>query len=591
MNLNRLFLPVASPFPASRLTSLLIAAIAIQAVAPPALARTPNAAPVSAAIRAAAPKPNPRRTLAETATATNLALVPLGITANGVASVAFDQGSGGLVTSAHAPTGLPANLERIAASGAISAVSGVTGIAGELPVATPRVDRDRLSLGRFGIGGIYFGTNVAGTIGRVTGSGAATAGWVVLPNEPGLVRGLAFDATGSFGGDLLAVTTFGNVWRVASSGTARLVAATGRPLSSVAVLPENPTKYGPWSGRLLALSGTDGTVVAIDSHGASAATPIGVGPGDLSVVAADENFYGVDAGLGHLVAASATQFSGMAGDLLIAERTPGNLWRVWWDGSNIQKEQIASVSSWSGATFAPVGITTAIRDVPRLASLERYAPLVNGRIDGSVQQNTGSGVSINTGAAINGDLLVPGTPNVVLNGTPAYGGTIQGAGSSTPTGYNVTLNSGGTLGHAVTRTNAVTLPVISPPPASTGTRSVSINAPGQSIGDPATLRDLTLNSNVGPVAVPPGTYRNFVANAGSAFVFGVSGSAEPTTYNLNQLTLNSSSRLDLVGPIRLLLGNGITLNASAGSGANALWLALDVASGSVTLNSNSSLYG
>ena len=47
---------------------------------------------------------------------------------------------------------------------------------------------------------------------------------------------------------------------------------------------------------------------------------------------------------------------------------------------------------------------------------------------------------LNGGAQVSGDLLVPGTPTIRLNGHPAYGGTLDGGGSASPSNYTVTIN-------------------------------------------------------------------------------------------------------------------------------------------------------
>ena len=147
----------------------------------------------------------------------------------------------------------------------------------------------------------------------------------------------------------------------------------------------------------------------------------------------------------------------------------------------------------------------------------RHAPSLNGtgRIEGSAQQLLGESVTLNSGFVMTGDLIVPGIPTIITNGSPSFAGVIVGTGSTTPTGYSVTLNGGVSLQYLRTRSNAVSLPTVTPPPSPTGTRSVTISAAGQSIGDPTTLKNLTLNGNVGQIAVPLGTYGNFIANGGS----------------------------------------------------------------------------
>jgi hypothetical protein len=156
-------------------------------------------------------------------------------------------------------------------------------------------------------------------------------------------------------------------------------------------------------------------------------------------------------------------------------------------------------------------------------------------------------------------LLVPGTPTLKVNGNPTFGGTIVGSGSTSPSGYQVTLNGNCSLHYLRTRITPVSLPTVSAPPQPTGTRSVTINTSNQSIGFPATLRNLTLNGNVGQFVIPPGTYGNFIANGGSGFTIGIAGATQPAIYNLQNLTLNGQTRLDVIGPVILTVANGFTL--------------------------------
>ena len=89
------------------------------------------------------------------------------------------------------------------------------------------------------------------------------------------------------------------------------------------------------------------------------------------------------------------------------------------------------------------------------------------------------------------------------------------------------LNGGASLRHVVRRIDPATLPTVAPPPPPAGTRDVVLNGPGQSPGDFATLRNLTLNGGAGTVAVPPGTYGRFIANGSAGFVLGVAEERRP----------------------------------------------------------------
>ncbi len=224
-------------------------------------------------------------------------------------------------------------------------------------------------------------------------------------------------------------------------------------------------------------------------------------------------------------------------------------------------------------------------------ALIRHAPTLNGSVEGSIQQMTAESTTLNGSASITGDLLVPGTPTVQLNGHPVYGGTLDGIGARTPTNHKITLNGSAALGHVVCRTDPISLPIVAAPPPPDGTRNVSLSNPTQSPGDFATLKDLTLTGNTGAITVPPGTYGDFTANGSDSFVLGVANATVPVVYNFQHLTLNGSSHLDVVGPVVVTLANGVSANGSIGVSAHPAWLALNFASGGLTLNGNVSVHG
>ncbi|MET0553337.1 MAG: MBG domain-containing protein [Vicinamibacteria bacterium] len=240
-------------------------------------------------------------------------------------------------------------------------------------------------------------------------------------------------------------------------------------------------------------------------------------------------------------------------------------------------------ADYEGSSSATLVISTSV--------VVRHAPVLNGRVDGSVQVLLPESVTLNGSARVSGDLLVPGTPLVRLNGQPAYGGTIDFAGSAAPASHTVTLNGGAALRHVARRTDAAALSAVPAPAPPSGTRDVVLNAPGQSPGDFATVRNLTLNGGAGTVAVPPGAYGAFVANGGSALVLGVAGAIEPSLYDLRSLTLNGGAALRVAGPVVLTVGSAVTLNGAAGDASNAGWLALRVASGGVTVDGSGALNG
>jgi endo-1,4-beta-xylanase len=242
-------------------------------------------------------------------------------------------------------------------------------------------------------------------------------------------------------------------------------------------------------------------------------------------------------------------------------------------------------ANYVGATSGTLTIT--------ITALVRHAPVLNGTLNGSVQMLLPENATLNSSAAASGDLLVPGHPNVQVNGHPTYGGTIDSGGSASPSNYVVIINSGAHLRHVMRQVDPILFPTLAAPPAPAGTRDVVLNAPGQSAGDFGTLRNLTLNGNAGQIAVPAGTYGNIIANGTSVLVFGTAGATEPTIYNLQGLTLNGSSQLQVVGPVIVNVANTVLVNGTAVAGASAHvdWLMLNIAAGGLTINGLATVNG
>ena len=226
-----------------------------------------------------------------------------------------------------------------------------------------------------------------------------------------------------------------------------------------------------------------------------------------------------------------------------------------------------------------------------ITGLVRHAPTLNGHLTGSVQMLLPESLTLNSSAVVSGDFLVPGTPTIVAGTSSNYGGTLDGIGAASPSDYTFTLNSGAVLRHVVRRTAAIALPIVTAPPAPSGTRNVAISSAGQSIGEFVTLCNLTLYSSVGQVAIPPGTYGSFSANSGSGFILGIPGATQPAIYNLQGLTLNSGSQLQILGPTIINLAAGPTINTSIGESTHPEWLIVNAASGSITVNSNKVING
>jgi len=106
------------------------------------------------------------------------------------------------------------------------------------------------------------------------------------------------------------------------------------------------------------------------------------------------------------------------------------------------------------------------------------------------------------------------------------------------------------------------------------------------------VRNLTLNSNAGQVAVPAGAYGDFAANGGSGFTLGVAGAVLPSVYYFQRLALNSQARIEVVGPVIVVVANGVSVNGGViGSADHPAWLTFNIYAGGLTLNGGANVYG
>ena len=149
--------------------------------------------------------------------------------------------------------------------------------------------------------------------------------WTSLRGERGLVTALQVDRAGAFGGDLLAGTAAGNIWRIDEGGTPAFVAATGLPIVALVAVPTAP-RYGVWAGMVLAATGRPACRLFV-------VTPTGVGTEldprmcltDLDLVMPDTDLYiagtrsGAAAGGGFLIEHRADDVSAFACDIVGAD--------------------------------------------------------------------------------------------------------------------------------------------------------------------------------------------------------------------------------------------------------------------------------
>jgi hypothetical protein len=320
--------------------------------------------------------------------------------------------TGELIASANYPSGNPNNLDIVHANGTHTPYSTLHGLTNELKIATVRTSACQ---GGFQVGDLFTGNGIAGQIVKVAAGGAVVLNpWVILPGEPALIRGSLYqDRACAFGGDLIVVTgneqtdfpgagNVGNVWRVTSAGVATKIAQFGTHLEGVVTIPNDPVKYGPAAGRILAGAedllnpspghlnyGSNGRIYAIGPSGVVNGNVITIGvddpadgftnyptsspihPEDIDLMRRNADFFGVAFSMGEILTAPATDFDAFCNDIMITQEFPNGgfpyadfpgpvpgksgLFILKWNGSSFGVTEFDSgnqaIQQWEHVTF------------------------------------------------------------------------------------------------------------------------------------------------------------------------------------------------------------------------------------------------
>lgn len=265
-----------------------------------------------------------------------------------------------MVISVNYSSGSPYNFETVNQDGTHTQFSTIAGLTNEVKIATAK------GSSKFGSGTLFTGTGVNGQIIRINADGT-THSTINLPGGDGLMRGSMFvDNTGVYDGDLIAVTTGGQVWRINEAGAGILLADVNTHLEGLLVLPNDPVKWGEFAGRIIAGAEGQGNLYTFDSNGhQSTEANIGVNIEDIDLIDANANFFGINFGTGRLLGAEASQWDSVVGDVLLTQEFGGTsgLWTMSYDdilGLVIEEITLAAGSfdpgQWEHVTFASAGI-------------------------------------------------------------------------------------------------------------------------------------------------------------------------------------------------------------------------------------------
>ncbi|MAT38703.1 MAG: hypothetical protein CL946_03770 [Ectothiorhodospiraceae bacterium] len=239
--------------------------------------------------------------------------------------------------------------------------------------------------------------------------------------------------------------------------------------------------------------------------------------------------------------------------------------------------------NYTGSTKDTLIISSAV--------LVRHGLTLNGEIYGSVQTLLPENITLNGASFIKGDILISGVPTIIQNGNSSYKELINSTGSSAPTHHQIMLNGNSSVEDIVIRVDPIGLPLVEAPSSPEGTDDVFINNSGDEVSDWESLRNLTINGNVSPVSVPPGTYGNFTSNGNGGLSLGTNGSEVPARYNFERLTLNGNGQIQVDGPVIITVNSGLNINGIFGSSDDPSLLVLRIHNGGLTLNGNAEFNG
>ena len=206
----------------------------------------------------------------------------------------------------------------------------------------------------FDIGTVFLGFD-RGTIIRVSADGSKST-QITIPQElSAFDGGMVVDESGLFGGDLIAITGGGRIWRVGSGGESSLFAYLGANAKGTIILPIDAERYGPLSGSLLVGAAERKGIYVIDSQGRSSFFPLENVAGDIDVIRENENYYAATRD-GELFTIGSGAFAGRAGDVLVTSADSNSLTALHWNGSGFEAATFEIDENAGQAVFSPMAV-------------------------------------------------------------------------------------------------------------------------------------------------------------------------------------------------------------------------------------------
>ena len=200
------------------------------------------------------------------------------------------------------------------------------------------------------------------------------------------VRGIVFDAVGTFGNQMLVTTAAGGVYQISSTGSVHQLANLSADTEGLDVAPLGGS-WGPYNGQLFTASEGTGLIHAIDASGnvtvLNPTSAIGGAIEELDFVPLNlgqsgnpvEGFYGSNY-TQNVLKADANQFAGLEGTIVLTQETSHGILDLSWNGTNIVVNQIGT---FPNQPEDGIFVTTAIiNPTPEPSSLLLFSTSVLG---------------------------------------------------------------------------------------------------------------------------------------------------------------------------------------------------------------------
>jgi hypothetical protein len=291
-------------------------------------------------------------------------------------------------------------------------------------VASEHFVASSLGLGGFPSRDVY----VAAANGIIHIDNAGTSGNTFVTGLASPVRGILFDAIGTFGGDMLVTTFGGQIYRVNSAGTAALLASVGEDTEGMDIAPLG-AGFAGHDGELIVASEGSGLLRAITTAGVVTAlnpgnpipsaeeltfVPLNLGASGDPV----EGFYGSNY-TPNVVKGDVSQFTGFLGDVIVTGEVTHLVHRVHWNGTSFE---ITTLGSFPNQPEDGIFVTAAIinpgQTLTGLSPAKVYVGLTN-------SDDVGLYFDLFAEVLVNGNVVGSGEVDKVWGGSSGFNNAVK----------------------------------------------------------------------------------------------------------------------------------------------------------------------